>query len=43
MNLNKKDQKILEYLKLITSELTDLTIQHPTSENSDAYRYARFS
>ena len=38
MNLNKKDQKeILEYLKLITSELTDAYNSTPdTSENSDA-------
>ena len=37
MNLNKKDQKeILEYLKLITSELTDAYNSTPdTSENSD--------
>ena len=38
MNLNKKDQKeILEYLKNITSELTDAYNCTPdTSENSDA-------
>ena len=38
MNLNKKDQKeILEYLKHITSELTDAYNSTPdTSENSDA-------
>ena len=38
MNLNKKDKKeILEYLKLITSELTDAYNSTPdTSENSDA-------
>ena len=38
MNLNKKDQRqILEYLKLITSELTDAYNSTPdTSENSDA-------
>ena len=38
MNLNKKDQKeILEYLKNITSELTDAYNSTPdTSENSDA-------
>jgi len=37
MNLNKRDQKeILEYLKLITSELTDAYNCTPdTSENSD--------
>tara|TARA_S200000501_G_C20189784_1_gene468133 strand:- start:42 stop:338 length:297 start_codon:yes stop_codon:yes gene_type:complete len=37
MNLNKRDQKeILEYLKLITSELTDAYNSTPdTSENSD--------
>ena len=37
MNLNKKDQRqILEYLKLITSELTDAYNSTPdTSENSD--------
>jgi len=38
MNLNKRDQKeILEYLKHITSELTDAYNSTPdTSENSDA-------
>ena len=38
MNLNKRDQReILEYLKLITSELTDAYNSTPdTSENSDA-------
>ena len=38
MNLNKRDQsEILEYLKLITSELTDAYNSTPdTSENSDA-------
>ena len=38
MNLNKRDQKeILEYLKLITDELTDAYNSTPdTSENSDA-------
>ena len=37
MNLNKRDQReILEYLKLITSELTDAYNSTPdTSENSD--------
>ena len=37
MNLNRRDQKeILEYLKLITSELTDAYNSTPdTSENSD--------
>jgi hypothetical protein len=37
MNLNKRDQtEILEYLKLITSELTDAYNSTPdTSENSD--------
>ena len=38
MNLNKRDKvEILEYLKLITSELTDAYNSTPdTSENSDA-------
>ena len=37
MNLNKRDQReILEYLKLITSELTDAYNSTPdTSDNSD--------
>ena len=37
MNLNKRDQtEILEYLKLITSELTDAYNSTPdTSDNSD--------
>lgn len=41
MNLNKRDQRqILEYLKLITSELTDAYNSTPdTSENSDGLYY----
>ena len=41
MNLNKRDQRqILEYLKLITSELTDAYNSSPdTSENSDGLYY----